>query len=175
MQKRLSQHITSVGRRGGCPTAMREEINPSVPYVHEWSTFDGRSSPPPLLPAHPPTHTQHRPNPKYVPWFNVPLKSARVAVAVIGMLANESRASRVSFGDVVKRLADEPADSGLFISKKVCVCEEYEECEGVPTPAAFLLSPDQHFHPLTIVLVPPPQHPPTPSPQPLSWTASSAS
>lgn len=52
----------------------------------------------------------------------MPLKSARVAVAVINMLANESRASRLSFADVVKRLAEEPQDSGLFISKKVsCV------------------------------------------------------
>jgi hypothetical protein len=66
------------------------------------------------VPSHP-----RRPNPKYTPWFNVPLKAARVSVAVINMLANESRASRLSFADVVKRLAEEPQDSGKFISKKV--------------------------------------------------------
>lgn len=66
------------------------------------------------MPSHP-----RRPNPKYTPWFNVPLKAARVSVAVINMLANESRASRLSFADVVKRLAEEPQDSGKFISKKV--------------------------------------------------------
>jgi hypothetical protein len=35
------------------------------------------------------------------------------------MLAQQARASRVSFPDVVKRLAEEPQESGLFISKKV--------------------------------------------------------
>jgi len=67
-----------------------------------------------LLPAAP-----DRPNPSYAPWFNVPLKSARVAVSVINMLQQQSRASRLSFADVVKKLAEEPEDSGIFISKKV--------------------------------------------------------
>lgn len=71
----------------------------------------------PSTPSPLPTH--RRPNPKYAPWFNVPLKSARVAVCVINMLAQQARASRVSFPDVVKRLAEEPQESGLFISKKV--------------------------------------------------------
>lgn len=30
-----------------------------------------------------------RPNPKYMPWFNVPLKAARVAVKVITQIDNE--------------------------------------------------------------------------------------
>lgn len=67
-----------------------------------------------MLPAAP-----DRPNPSYAPWFNVPLKSARVAVSVINMLQQQSRASRLSFADVVKKLAEEPEDSGIFISKKV--------------------------------------------------------
>lgn len=49
----------------------------------------------------------------------MPLTSARVAVSVINMLAQQSRASRLSFADVVKKLAEEPQDSGIFISKKV--------------------------------------------------------
>jgi hypothetical protein len=46
------------------------------------------------------------------------------------MLANETRASRLSFVDVAKRLAEEPQDSGLFISKKV-----RHTCMGMPEAA----------------------------------------
>lgn len=68
-----------------------------------------------------------RPNPKYAPWYGVPLKSARVAVAVINMLQAESRASRLSFADVVKRLAEAPPGSHTFISKRV---SEAVKCWG---------------------------------------------
>jgi DNA (cytosine-5)-methyltransferase 1 len=47
----------------------------------------------------------------------VPLKSARLAVKVISMLADAERASRLSFADVIKRLAEEPEGSPLFVSK----------------------------------------------------------
>jgi hypothetical protein len=38
---------------------------------------------------------------------------------VLGWLAEESRASRLSWGEVVKRLSEQPADASTFISKKV--------------------------------------------------------
>lgn len=60
-----------------------------------------------------------RPNPEYAPWYGVPLKSARVAVALINMLQQESRASRLSFADIVKRLGEVPPGSHTFISKRV--------------------------------------------------------
>jgi DNA (cytosine-5)-methyltransferase 1 len=60
-----------------------------------------------------------RPNPEYAPWYGVPLKSARVAVAVINMLQQESRVSRLSFADITKRLAEVPPGSHTFISKRV--------------------------------------------------------
>jgi hypothetical protein len=47
----------------------------------------------------------------------VPLKAARLAVKVIGLLSEAERASRLSFADAIKRLAEEPQGSPLFISK----------------------------------------------------------
>lgn len=71
----------------------------------------------PLLLSHPnPTHPR-RPAAKYAPWFRVPLKSARLAVKVISLLSEAERASRLSFADVIKRLAEEPEGSPVFISK----------------------------------------------------------
>lgn len=70
----------------------------------------------PSIPPRPTTHPS--PADKYAPWFGVPLKSARLAVKVIQMLAEAERASRLSFPDVIKRLAEEPEGSPLFISRK---------------------------------------------------------
>uniref|UniRef100_A0A383WCP9 Cytosine-specific methyltransferase n=1 Tax=Tetradesmus obliquus TaxID=3088 RepID=A0A383WCP9_TETOB len=71
-----------------------------------------------------------RPNPEYAPWYGVPLKSARVAVALINMLQQESRASRLSFADIVKRLAEVPPGSHTFISKRPERVERYLVVHG---------------------------------------------
>jgi DNA (cytosine-5)-methyltransferase 1 len=67
-----------------------------------------------------PSCTPCRPNPAYAPWFGVPLKAARVALAVIQALTQQARASRLSFTDVVKMLAATAPGSASFISKRVC-------------------------------------------------------
>ena len=51
------------------------------------------------------------------------LKAAKVAVHILGLLSAEARASRLSFADVVKRLAELAEGDSAFISKKVCLCE----------------------------------------------------
>jgi DNA (cytosine-5)-methyltransferase 1 len=71
-----------------------------------------------------------KPNPRYAPWFGVPLKGARLAVKLIGMLADEPRASRLSFGEVVRRLADQPAESPTFVSKRAERVERYVVVHG---------------------------------------------
>jgi DNA (cytosine-5)-methyltransferase 1 len=45
------------------------------------------------------------PSPRYAPWFDVPVKCARLAARVLNMLCEESRASKLSFIDVIKRLS----------------------------------------------------------------------
>ena len=74
--------------------------------------------------------TTTRPSAKYAPWFAVPLKGARLAVKVIGLLSDESRASRLSFADVVKRLADAPEDAPTFVSKKADRVERFVVVHG---------------------------------------------
>lgn len=79
------------------------------------------SSPRNLSPAHTFPHLSHtcRPAPKYLPWFRTVLKAAKVAVHILGLLSAEARASRLSFADVVKRLAELAEGDSAFISKKV--------------------------------------------------------
>ncbi len=47
------------------------------------------------------------------------VKAAQVAVALLKCLQEEARASRLSFADLMKRLADQPDNAPGFISKKV--------------------------------------------------------
>lgn len=70
------------------------------------------------------------PSEKYAPWFAVVLKTARLAAKVLTMLASESRASKVSFGDVVKRIAALPEGDACFISKKVERVERFVVAHG---------------------------------------------
>ena len=70
----------------------------------------------PLPPAPPPRHS---PATKYTPWFKTVLKAARVAIFTLGLLDGEARASRLSFADVVRRIAEQPETAPSFISKKV--------------------------------------------------------
>ena len=60
----------------------------------------------------------------------MPLKAARLAVKVITMLNDAERASRLSFADVIKRLAEEPEGSPLFISKKADRVERFVVVHG---------------------------------------------
>ena len=63
---------------------------------------------------------------KYKPWFDTVLKCSRIAARVLSMISEESRASKVSFADVIKRLSKEEADSSLtFISKRPDAVERY--------------------------------------------------
>jgi DNA-cytosine methyltransferase len=65
------------------------------------------------------------PNIRYVPWWNVPIKAARLAVRIIQMLASEARASKVSFSDVVKRLTALEETDPVFVSKKADAVEHF--------------------------------------------------
>ncbi|KAK9839549.1 hypothetical protein WJX84_009779 [Apatococcus fuscideae] len=71
-----------------------------------------------------------RPTDAYAPWFNIVLKCARLAVAVLGMLTAESRPSRLSFNNITKRLAAATPEESTFISPKVDLVERFVVVHG---------------------------------------------
>ena len=71
------------------------------------------------MPFPPPPSSPRSPATKYTPWFKTVLKAARVAIFTLGLLDGEARASRLSFADVVRRIAEQPETAPSFISKKV--------------------------------------------------------
>jgi DNA (cytosine-5)-methyltransferase 1 len=76
----------------------------------------------------------------YAPWFATVLRCARVAATVLGMLSEESRASKVSFADVVKRLSKQPEDAPTFVSKRPAAAERF-----LAVHAQIILSCFQHY------------------------------
>lgn len=79
-----------------------------------WCTDSSRS------PTHVPHHLlPRRPAEQYAPWYSTVLKAAQVAVTILGMLEEESRASRLSFADIARRLTELPDTAPAFVSKKV--------------------------------------------------------
>jgi DNA (cytosine-5)-methyltransferase 1 len=66
----------------------------------------------------------------YAPWWGPLLKAARVSVRVLTMLAEEERAARLTLDMLVKRLAEEPESSGVFVSAKPAEVERYLSAHG---------------------------------------------
>lgn len=70
------------------------------------------------------------PAPRYAAWFAPVLKTARLAARVLAWLSSESRASRLSFADVVKRLAAEPEGSATAVSRAPARVERWLVVHG---------------------------------------------
>lgn len=70
------------------------------------------------------------PDPSYAPWHAVVLKAVRWAVRSMHAVGSASRASRVSFEDIVKEVCREPEDSPDFVSKDPRAVERFLVCHG---------------------------------------------
>ena len=81
-----------------------------------------------------------RPSLRYKPWNDVILKCAHVAASTLQMICEESRASKLSFNDIVKKICAEPADSKTFISSKPANVQRF-----LSVHAQIFLSCYQHF------------------------------
>ncbi|GIL65374.1 hypothetical protein Vafri_19004 [Volvox africanus] len=71
-----------------------------------------------------------RPQKRYAPWFRVVLRVANIAVQVLKWLDEQNRASRLSFPDIVFRLASLPPGHAAFLSSKVDIVEHFVVVHG---------------------------------------------
>ncbi|KAL0027901.1 hypothetical protein WJX79_001540 [Trebouxia sp. C0005] len=81
-----------------------------------------------------------QPATEYAPWFATVLKTCRVAVKVIHLLVEEARASRLSFSDILKRLAALPSTEPIFICKQLASVERFIVVHG-----QIILNQFKHF------------------------------
>lgn len=84
-----------------------------------------------------------QPSHQYFKWYAPVLKTARLAIHIITMLKEEIRVSRLSFGDVVKRLAEINRGQPTFISSKVSDVERYVVVHGQIILQQFAEYPDE--------------------------------
>ncbi|KAF5176508.1 DNA (cytosine-5)-methyltransferase [Thalictrum thalictroides] len=71
-----------------------------------------------------------KPSKKYAPWYEPVLKTAKLAMGIIALLKEQSRVSRLSFSDVIKRVADFGEDNPAYISSNPAVVERYVVVHG---------------------------------------------
>ncbi|KAF3779370.1 DNA cytosine-5-methyltransferase 1B [Nymphaea thermarum] len=83
-----------------------------------------------------------KPSKQYAPWFQPVVKIARVAISIIKMLKNESRVSRLSFSDVVKKVADLDKSDSAFVLSSPQAVERYVVVHGQVILQQFAEFPD---------------------------------
>ncbi|KAH9750479.1 DNA (cytosine-5)-methyltransferase [Citrus sinensis] len=71
-----------------------------------------------------------RPSKQYAAWYKPVLKTARLAIALITMLNNQSRASRLSFADVIKKVSKFSKTNPAYISSNPTEVERYVVVHG---------------------------------------------
>ncbi|OVA11624.1 Bromo adjacent homology (BAH) domain [Macleaya cordata] len=71
-----------------------------------------------------------KPSKLYAPWYETVLKTAQLAISIITLLKEQSRVSRLSFADVIKRVAEFKKDHPGYISSNVAVVERYVVVHG---------------------------------------------
>ncbi|KAM7251677.1 hypothetical protein ACFE04_023560 [Oxalis oulophora] len=71
-----------------------------------------------------------KPSQQYAPWCEPILKTARLAESIIDRIKNQSRASRLSFGDIVKWVSEFGGKNSLYISRSTEMAERYLVVHG---------------------------------------------
>ncbi|KAL4556199.1 hypothetical protein LXL04_038842 [Taraxacum kok-saghyz] len=83
-----------------------------------------------------------RPSKQYAPWYQTVLKTARLAIAIITLLKEQTRASKLSFSEVIKRLSEFDKNNPAHISSNPANVERYVVVHGQIILQQFAEFPD---------------------------------
>ncbi|XP_010274981.1 PREDICTED: DNA (cytosine-5)-methyltransferase 1A-like isoform X2 [Nelumbo nucifera] len=84
-----------------------------------------------------------KPSKQYAPWYQPVLKTARLAISIITLLKEQSRVSRLSFADVIKRVSEFEKDQRAHISSNLAAVERYVVVHGQIILQQFAEYPDE--------------------------------
>ncbi|XWS41226.1 hypothetical protein CRYUN_Cryun17cG0062700 [Craigia yunnanensis] len=84
-----------------------------------------------------------KPSKQYLPWYEPVLKTARLAISIITLLKEQSRVSRLSFNDVIRRVSEFKKDNCAFISSDPAAVERYIVVHGQIILQLFAEFPDE--------------------------------
>ncbi|CAL0328676.1 unnamed protein product [Lupinus luteus] len=83
-----------------------------------------------------------KPSKQYAPWYDTVLKTARLAIDIITLLKEQSRVSRLSFGDVIKKVSEFTPKDKSYISSDPLSVERYIVVHGQIVLQLFAEYPD---------------------------------
>lgn len=83
-----------------------------------------------------------KPAKQYAPWYDTVLKTARLAISIITLLKEQSRVSRLSFGDVIRKVSEFNQKDGSYISSDPLTVERYVVVHGQIILQLFAEFPD---------------------------------
>nr|XP_010936296.1 DNA (cytosine-5)-methyltransferase 1B [Elaeis guineensis]XP_019701343.1 DNA (cytosine-5)-methyltransferase 1B [Elaeis guineensis]XP_019701346.1 DNA (cytosine-5)-methyltransferase 1B [Elaeis guineensis]XP_019701349.1 DNA (cytosine-5)-methyltransferase 1B [Elaeis guineensis]XP_029123947.1 DNA (cytosine-5)-methyltransferase 1B [Elaeis guineensis] len=86
-----------------------------------------------------------KPTKQYAPWFEPVLKTANVAISIIKLLKEQSRVSRLSFADVIKKVSDFEKGHPAHISSNLTLVERYIVVHGQIILQQFAEYPDENI------------------------------
>ncbi|KAL2334436.1 hypothetical protein Fmac_015649 [Flemingia macrophylla] len=84
-----------------------------------------------------------KPSKQYAPWYDTVLKTARLARSIITLLTEQSRVSRLSFGDVIKKVSEFNQKHSSYISSDPLTVERYVVVHGQIILQLFAEFPDE--------------------------------
>ncbi|CAI8593488.1 unnamed protein product [Vicia faba] len=83
-----------------------------------------------------------KPSKQYTPWYDTVLKTARIGISIITLLKEQSRVSRLSFPDVIKKVSEYTQDNKSYISSDPLAVERYIVVHGQIILQLFAEFPD---------------------------------
>ncbi|XP_068639669.1 DNA (cytosine-5)-methyltransferase 1B-like isoform X2 [Aristolochia californica] len=94
-----------------------------------------------------------RPSKQYSPWYEPVLKTAKLAIGIIKLLKEQSRASKLSFPDVIKKVSEFERDDLAYISSNPSAVERYVVVHGQIILRQFSVYPDDAIRKCAFVSV----------------------
>ncbi|PWA40704.1 DNA cytosine-5-methyltransferase [Artemisia annua] len=83
-----------------------------------------------------------KPSKQYAPWYQTVLKTAKLAIGIITLLKEQTRASKLSFAEVIKRLSDFDKSHPAYISSNPVIVERFVVVHGQIILQQFAEFPD---------------------------------
>lgn len=84
-----------------------------------------------------------KPTKQYAPWYEPVLKTSRLAISIITLLKEQSRVSKLSFADVIKKVSEFGKNHTAYVSSDLAVVERYVVVHGQIILQQFAEFPDE--------------------------------
>ncbi|KAK8921992.1 DNA (cytosine-5)-methyltransferase 1A [Platanthera zijinensis] len=84
-----------------------------------------------------------KPAKPYAPWYDPVVKTAKLAIGIITLLKEQTRASKLSFTDVIKKVTEFDREHPAYISSNIAAVERYVVVHGQIILQQFAEYPDK--------------------------------